>query len=204
MSTVENLQKQDEELVILVVKMVSLAQDLVETKMRLEILCKGGWIELAEARKATSTTSVSSLQLPTSESKGEILARKVVGRVECEGEGSTRYHHYNMLDKWEDEKEGVENEEGVRKRGVEKNEVEKIPSIKSKDPLRWFGLLPPSSLRRAQTRFTRALEVVVEVANIQSELRGVEDRVKYLRRIKDDTTKVEELGSQFNSFQVQA
>ena len=43
---------------------------------------------------------------------------------------------------------------------VEADEGEKEPKngkkkSQSRDPLRWFGLMPPSSLRRAQVVFTR-------------------------------------------------
>merc|ERR1712181_111617 len=54
----------------------------------------------------------------------------------------------------------------------------------SKDPLRWFGFMPPASLRKAQAHFVKALELTVEVANLQSELGGVQARLKFLRRIK--------------------
>merc|ERR1712192_101959 len=54
----------------------------------------------------------------------------------------------------------------------------------SKDPLRWFGFMPPASLRRAQAHFVKALELTVEVANLQSELGGVQAGLKFLRRIK--------------------
>ncbi|KAL1503884.1 hypothetical protein AB1Y20_012371 [Prymnesium parvum] len=35
------------------------------------------------------------------------------------------------------------------------------------DPLRWFGALPPQSLRKAQKLFTRAAEAAVQIANAQ-------------------------------------
>ncbi|KAL3228071.1 hypothetical protein MRX96_003994 [Rhipicephalus microplus] len=43
------------------------------------------------------------------------------------------------------------------------------------DPLRWFGVLVPQSLRRSQKYFVGALEVVVDVANEQTRLAAALD-----------------------------
>merc|ERR1712008_99613 len=93
----------------------------------------------------------------------------------------------------EDEDKTDCDQEGVRQRKggklipeEEEDEEPKEGKKKSlnKDPLRWFGFMPPSSLRRAQAQFVKALEVTVEVANLQSELGGVQARLKFLRRIR--------------------
>jgi len=55
----------------------------------------------------------------------------------------------------------------------------------SADPLRWFGALPPPSLKQAQRHFKQALALAVEAANLQSELAGVQARMKFLRRMAD-------------------
>ena len=78
------------EMVGLVVQLVSLTQDLVEAKLRLEAVnkemvafieglrtdvdqvSKAGWLELAEARKSSGSRSVSRLQLPSSEGEREV------------------------------------------------------------------------------------------------------------------------------------
>ena len=73
----------------------------------------------------------------------------------------SRYHHFNVLEGNEDKGKADCDQEGVRQRKGEKlipeEEKEEEKEMKerkkkslNKDPLRWFGLMPPSSLRRAQ------------------------------------------------------
>merc|ERR1711971_990143 len=88
--------------------------------------------------------------------------------------------------KTEGDQEGVRQRKGDKstpEKGDEGDKEGKKKSL-SKDPLRWFGFMPPASLRRAQAHFVTALELTVEVANLQSELGGVQARLKFLRRIK--------------------
>ena len=55
--------------------------------------------------------------------------------------------------------------------------------VNGHDPLKWFGVLVPQSLRQSADRFGSAARIGVECANLQNELRGVEDRKKYLTRM---------------------
>ena len=84
----------------------------------------------------------------------------------------SRYHHYNTVEGAEEDKEATE-EAGLRKRKVEKEQQEQqeqqeqeekqkgVPDVgarpTSQDPIRWFGLLPPPALRRAQVGFNREI-----------------------------------------------
>ena len=81
----------------------------------------------------------------------------------------SRYHHYNTVEGAEEDKEATE-EAGLRKRKVEKEQPEQqeqeekqkgVPDVgarpASQDPIRWFGLLPPPALRRAQVGFNREI-----------------------------------------------
>jgi len=78
------------EMVGLVVQLVSLTQDLVEAKLRLEAVSKAGWLELAEARKSTGSRSVSRLQLPSTEGEREVEAVRRVVRAECKQDNGVR------------------------------------------------------------------------------------------------------------------
>ena len=55
---------------------------------------------------------------------------------------------------------------------------------KNHDPLKWFGILVPGTLRQSQGCFDKSIEMALEVANIQQEIQGVLNREKYLRRIQ--------------------
>ena len=67
------------------------------------------------------------------------------------------------------------NEEEERKSG---NKNKEIPLVK--DPIKWFGVLVPNSLRQTQGAFVKALELSVDCANIQSQINSTIERQKYL------------------------
>ena len=66
--------------------------------------------------------------------------------------------------------------------GEEKRDEKETPQKKSDsdDPLKWFGILVPSSLKQSQKCFQKAVERSVECANIQNEINGVIARRKFL------------------------
>lgn len=54
---------------------------------------------------------------------------------------------------------------------------------KTRDPLRWFGLLAPKALRNAQEHATRAVEQTIpRLATVASEMAEVEIRVRRARK----------------------
>ena len=68
---------------------------------------------------------------------------------------------------------------------AKKAKEEKLTAKKTgHDPLKWFGFLVPTTLRQSQDCFKRAVEMTVEVANIQNEIEGVLAREKFLKRTK--------------------
>ncbi len=70
----------------------------------------------------------------------------------------------------------------TRRKGGEQEKVSEVPTKNGHDPLRWFGVLVPPTLRQSSECFKRAAEIAVECANLQNEMRGVEDRRKFLGR----------------------
>lgn len=62
-------------------------------------------------------------------------------------------------------------------------EPSKPKSKKLLNPLNWYGLLIPQSLRGAQTSFTRALEdQIAQLVNVQAEMAGLEAQIRQLRK----------------------
>jgi coiled-coil domain-containing protein 115 len=62
-------------------------------------------------------------------------------------------------------------------------EPSKPKSKKSLNPLNWYGVLIPQSLRGAQTSFTRALEdQIAQLVNVQAEMAGLEAQIRQLRK----------------------
>ncbi len=91
-------------------------------------------------------------------------------------------------------------------------DCEKKKNPLRRDPLKWFGVLVPNSLRQAQKsyqryfgfsflnlnallmweieiRSSRAIEYSVDAANAKNELLGVENRRKYLNRLEEKMAK---------------
>ena len=136
--------KLEAELTGLTLQLLTLSQDLVTAKLRLETLTKQGWLLLAKARYV-STGGVSMTQVPTS----DMVARVRVERSECSvTDNSVRYHHHNIVT---DTEPSSPDNEGVRRRTKEQEqESDKVTPSKSKDPLKWFGLLSPPALKQSQ------------------------------------------------------
>ena len=118
-------------------------------------------------------------------------------------DSKVRYFHHNLLEPGQHGQD--EDDDGLKQRGAERHqEKERSPERDqtSSEPLKWFGLLTPPALRQSQASFRTAVEVSVECANIQSEMTGVTNRIKFIqRRLKSTTTKqnVEELDASFSS-----
>ena len=74
--------------------------------------------------------------------------------------------------------------------GEEKRDEKETPQKKSDsdNPLKWFGILVPSSLKQSQKCFQKAVERSVECANIQNEINGVIARRKFLLKKKQIQT----------------
>jgi len=177
----------DLELNSLVLQLVALSQDLVTAKLRLESGAKSGWLQMAQARYkgGLGPGAISSLQLPSGDQ--EVLAEKRVNRDECVMKSGVRYFHHSLMEKEQEE-------EGLKRRKPEKNDTGNIALSprKSNDPIKWFGILTPTSLKQSQIEFLRCVDVVVEIANIQSEIQGVQARIKYLQRLQSKQLKLDD------------
>eukprot|EP00026_Physarum_polycephalum_P002271 Phypoly_transcript_02277.p2 GENE.Phypoly_transcript_02277~~Phypoly_transcript_02277.p2 ORF type:complete len:313 (-),score=74.81 Phypoly_transcript_02277:59-997(-) len=55
---------------------------------------------------------------------------------------------------------------GGRGGGGGDSDEEQEEEVKYKNPLNWFGVLVPQNLRQAQTDFSKAVDLIVEIANV--------------------------------------
>merc|ERR1711942_578157 len=197
------------ELTSLTLQLLTLTQDLVNAKLRMEDTAKFGWILLAKARYVSpgGPTSISKLQLPSEESDKEVVASKRVVTKECIQEGTmVRYFHHSFEDKAVHPVAVFDCASGVKQRkNAEKKEATEVitDTKKQQNPLKWFGMLTPPALKQAQSQFLTATEIAVDCANIQSEIAGGQNRIKNIQRIKNKKEKfnerIENLDSQFSS-----
>lgn len=154
--------------------MLSLRESLNE-------LLETGLLELARARYASGNQwAVSALQL----NMGDMRAARTVS--------STRpddgYHRFELL--FDDNRQPTEDDSSGarRRRAADRDKVEEEeeqpPTPRAGDPLKWFGVLVPSSLRRSQKCFATALEILTDVATEQSKLATSLTRYEQLRSRK--------------------
>lgn len=113
-------------------------------------------------RFAQGQNSVSKAQLPAEDSR-DFNALKTVARS--------------------DRDRPVEFELESHKIDKESNHVE---------PINWFGILVPQSLKTARDRYDKSIEIVVEIANVEQKLKQNCQLLKKLRAIKVDFEDTEE------------
>ncbi|KAL3860997.1 hypothetical protein ACJMK2_007090 [Sinanodonta woodiana] len=67
---------------------------------------------------------------------------------------------------------------------MESSSKEMTKSLKSKDPLHWFGVLVPQTLRQSQRQFQDAVELTVTIANLRTKLLSLRKDYVGLKREK--------------------
>ena len=67
-----------------------------------------------------------------------------------------------------------------RNDGIE--DANQMTSNSRYDPLKWFGVLVPYTLKQTQNRFVNALYLSIECANIQKEIDTIVERKSILMR----------------------
>jgi hypothetical protein len=68
-------------------------------------------------------------------------------------------------------RENLKEEDGPLNQEEEGRDVSKV------DPLHWFGILPPQSLRQAQIEFRRVSQIAVQLASISARMCELEERI---------------------------
>jgi len=184
----------------LMIRSLELMEEHIQCKLKLQEIMKSGCLDLAKARYIMGTHNVSYLQLPTKESAEVRALRTVTVSVET---GKNLEHPVFKLCTVNPENvlsEKQEEEGSLRKRrGKDEEKCKEGDDLSPKkyagngfvtaaDPIKWFGCLVPQNLRQAQKGFHTALEVVIQSANIQSELETTCDKVEKLLKLKAGLT----------------
>ncbi|KAJ8668703.1 hypothetical protein QAD02_010366 [Eretmocerus hayati] len=132
----------------LTIKHLDLLEEKISKTIKLENLLRQGHIDLARARYIRGKESVSLLQIPSIEN-----GMKSLYELETTiDEGDSPVFDISLKTKDGDDGE-------------------------LQNPVNWFGVLVPQSLRAAQKYFQNALYLVVELANIQVQLKKTQDEV---------------------------
>ncbi|XP_076656531.1 vacuolar ATPase assembly protein VMA22 [Halictus rubicundus] len=138
---------------------LELMEEKINVNMQMENMLRNGHIELAKAKYIRGKESISVLQIPDDEEKVVTLFELETKLTEETGKIIPNFDlSLKKLDKDGDE----------------------IP-----DPIKWFGVLVPQSLRIAQKRFQESLFLAVRSANIQAEIGSVLEKLKTLYFLKN-------------------
>ena len=100
-----------------------------------------------------------------------------------------------------EEEQAHDEEKTADEAGPDKASMPKVvtPS-KSRDPLRWFGILSPPSLRQAQSSSSKLVQTAVKLSTVDAEMKGVEIEIRRARKrkVKSENMLVKEETSRGN------
>ncbi|BES96286.1 Hypothetical protein NTJ_09095 [Nesidiocoris tenuis] len=164
-------------------------QMLDQMKLYLDLLAsmensvKTGSLHLAKSRYIMGNKSVSVLQLPTEDSELSAQATLVTDKTE---RLTLKLANLNVSAD-ESNAEASSEADGLKRRKdkgkpsepEENQDAEESPKKKKdvmQDPLKWFGVLVPQNMRLAQLSFKTAVEIAVDLANVQLEMASIRKR----------------------------
>ena len=184
------MQEVNDELDSLSYQLLVLSQDLIQVKLQLEEQSKLGFIGLAQSRKLMGgSNSVSHLQIPSEDSTDFIARFKTKKEEQKCYSGDATFDYFSLQDGNIDQLVEELDSDLVLNQRKTQDDTEETEAIscnkkknlpEAKDPIKWFGVLVPNSLRQTQGAFVKALELSVDCANIQNQIKSTIDRQKYL------------------------
>ncbi|XP_054150573.1 LOW QUALITY PROTEIN: coiled-coil domain-containing protein 115 [Melozone crissalis] len=148
---------------------------LQQRREQLEQHLRQGWLSLAQARYSLGCHRVSSLQY------GATMVPRVRVCHRQDPEGRPHFEEVPGTGGDPDPQQG--GSDGLRQR---RGAPEKggTPSRPPPDPLGWFGVLVPPSLRQAQGSFQKGVTLAVEVAELQATMEAAAARYRQLLQQK--------------------
>uniref|UniRef100_A0A8D1EIZ5 Vacuolar ATPase assembly protein VMA22 n=1 Tax=Sus scrofa TaxID=9823 RepID=A0A8D1EIZ5_PIG len=195
------------ELDSLLLQLLGDLEELETKRAALNARVEEGWLSLSKARYAMGAKSVGPLQYAsrmepqvcvcTSEAQDGLqkfwLVRagartpEEVGPRESGKQGRVICWFYDGQEKkWTDSHLNYKGK-ALRKRKGPTKTAEPEPSPAPQDPLNWFGILVPHSLRQAQASFREGLQLAADMASLQiridwgrNQLRGLQEKLKQL------------------------
>ncbi|XP_073455877.1 coiled-coil domain-containing protein 115 isoform X1 [Aquarana catesbeiana] len=179
-ATNETLTEVNERLDQLLLQIMDDLEALKEKRENLNSLIEQGWFYLSQSRYSMGNKFVSSLQYK------QDMVPSVCVQGSISEEGVTMFHVGNVESEKGEPEETQEVEtigavdQVLRHRGHKSSTEtpkylktegnEKPRPLPNNDPLRWFGVLVPQSLRQAQNTFRQGILLTAEVASLQSSI----------------------------------
>ncbi|XP_078035055.1 vacuolar ATPase assembly protein VMA22 [Augochlora pura] len=140
------------------IRNLELMEEKINVNVQMENMLRDGHIELAKAKYIRGKECISVLQVPDDEEKVVTLFELETKMTEETGK---------IIPNFDISLKKVDEDGG------------EIP-----DPIKWFGVLVPQSLRIAQKRFQESIYLAVRSANVQAEIASVLDKLKSLYFLK--------------------
>uniref|UniRef100_A0A8C2UVA8 Vacuolar ATPase assembly protein VMA22 n=2 Tax=Chinchilla lanigera TaxID=34839 RepID=A0A8C2UVA8_CHILA len=167
------------ELDLLLLQLLGDLEELETKRVVLNARVEEGWLSLAKARYAMGTKSVGPLQ----------YAYRMEPRVcvqASEDQDGLQTFRVVRADAKTPEEVGPQEAALHRRKGPTKTPEPEL-SV-PQDPLNWFGILVPHSLRQAQASFQDGLQLAADIANLQtrinwgqSQFQGLQEKLKQLK-----------------------
>ncbi|XP_069845560.1 coiled-coil domain-containing protein 115 [Dipodomys merriami] len=154
-------------------------EELEAKRSALNARVEEGWLSLAKARYAMGAKSVGPLQF-ASRMEPQVRVRA------SEAQEGLQTFRVVRADTQTPEEVGPRDAALRRRKGPTKT-PEPESSAVPQDPLNWFGILVPHSLRQAQASFRDGLQLAADIASLQtrinwgrSQLRELQEEIKRL------------------------
>ncbi|KFO24044.1 coiled-coil domain-containing protein 115 isoform X2 [Fukomys damarensis] len=172
-------QDMREELDSLLLQLLRDLEELEAKRVALNTRVEEGWLSLAKARYAMGSKSVGPLQYASR------MEPRVCVRA---SEDQDRLQTFKVVRADAQTPEDVGPREAVlRRRKGPNNSPEPELSAAPQDPLNWFGILVPHSLRQAQASFQDGLQLAADIASLQTRIdwaqrqfRGLQEKLRRL------------------------
>ncbi|XP_039631218.1 coiled-coil domain-containing protein 115 [Polypterus senegalus] len=203
-ATTENTSSRLDSLLLLLMDQL---ESLQEKRGSFNALIEQGWFSLSKARYSMGNKCVSALQY------GHEMAPLVYVKSSSLNKGQIEFCIERQDLKLPEETLPVEvigpKEEGVRRRKTaqkieekndvaqpeqaphsnEKSESEKKAKSQHQDPLRWFGVLVPQTLKQAQSSFKEVIKLAAEIATLQTQIEATRAEFRTLLEQKQNLRK---------------
>ncbi|XP_003478690.1 coiled-coil domain-containing protein 115 isoform X1 [Cavia porcellus] len=166
------------ELDSLLVQLLSDLEELETKQVALNARVEEGWLSLAKARYAMGAKSVGPLQYAYR------MEPRVCVRASEDQDGLQTFRIVRA-DARTPEEVGPREAVLRRRKGSTKTPEPEVSA--PQDPLHWFGILVPHSLRQAQASFQDGLQLAADIASLQTRIdwghrqfQGLQEKLKQL------------------------
>uniref|UniRef100_UPI00358ED4C6 coiled-coil domain-containing protein 115 n=1 Tax=Myxine glutinosa TaxID=7769 RepID=UPI00358ED4C6 len=184
--------------------MLHMLENMAAKRREMDTGVQQGWLGLSQARYSMGNKNVSPLQYPHKMAPlvhvccskmpaglaslelleaGSRMNRMHQGPVEtstAEGQGVRRRKNQTEMDTVG----SGDREHTSSLESRDKTSDEAQDKVLPQDPLKWFGVLVPQSLRQAQQSFKQAIPISVELASLQVQLHDAQELYSHLLKKK--------------------